>query len=61
MELAALSTVLAQDHFFSDFLSLRLASETHKVSMMMVLGHGLPDLLLSIRGRLGERSEPIPV
>ena len=35
-----LSTVLAQDHFSSDFLSLHLTSKTHKVSMMMVLGGG---------------------
>ena len=33
-----LSTVLAQDHFSSDFLSLHLTSKTHKVSMMMVMG-----------------------
>ena len=33
-----LSTVLAQDHFLSDFLSLHLTSKTHKVSMMMVMG-----------------------
>ena len=35
-----LSTVLAQDHFFSDFLSLHLTSKTHKVTMMMLLGVG---------------------
>ena len=34
------STVLAQDHFFSDCLSLHLTSKTHKVSMRMVL-HGV--------------------
>ena len=34
------STVLAQDHFFSDFLSLHLTSKTHKVTMMMLLGVG---------------------
>ena len=31
-----LSTVLAQDHFFSDSLSLHLTSKTHKVTMMML-------------------------
>ena len=35
-----LSTVLAQDHFFSDFLSLHLTSKTHKVTMMMLVGVG---------------------
>ena len=30
-----LSTVLAQDHFFSDFLSLHLTVKIHKVVMMM--------------------------
>ena len=55
------STVLAQDHFFSDFLSLHLTSKTHKVSMMMVLGCGLPDFLLSIGCRLDEHLEPTPV
>ena len=35
-----LSTVLAQDHFFSDFLSLHLTSKTHKEPMMMLLGVG---------------------
>ena len=35
-----LSTVLAQDHFFSDFLSLHLTIKTHKVSMMMLMGVG---------------------
>ena len=33
-----LSTVLAQDRFLSDLLSLHLTSKTHKVSMMMVSG-----------------------
>ena len=32
------STVLAQDHFFSDFLSLHLTSKTHKLAMMMSEG-----------------------
>ena len=36
----SVSTVLAQDHFLSDFLSLHLTSKTHKVSMMMVLDVG---------------------
>lgn len=31
----SMSTVLAQDHFFSDFLSLHLTTKNHKVSMMM--------------------------
>ena len=34
------STVLAQDHFSSDFLSLHLTIKSHKDSMMMVLGGG---------------------
>ena len=38
--LLSLSTVLAQDHFFSDSLSLHLTSQTHKVTMMMLLGVG---------------------
>ena len=33
-----LSTVLAQDHFFSDFLSLHLTTKTHKASTMMHSG-----------------------
>ena len=33
-----LSTVLAQDHFFSDSLSLHLTSKIHKDTMMMLLG-----------------------
>jgi hypothetical protein len=32
-----LSTVLAQDHFYSDFLSLSLTILTHKGSMMMIV------------------------
>jgi hypothetical protein len=32
-----LSTVLAQDHFFSDFLSLHLTNKNHKEPMMMPL------------------------
>ena len=35
-----LSTVLAQDHFFSDFLSLHLTIQSHKDPMMMLLGVG---------------------
>ena len=35
-----LSIVLAQDHFFSDFLSLHLTTKTHKESMMMLSGAG---------------------
>ena len=31
-----LSTVLAQDHFFSDYLSLHLTIQNHKVAMMML-------------------------
>ena len=34
----SLSTVLAQDHFFSDFLSLHLTTKTHKASTMMRSG-----------------------
>ena len=34
-ECDAMSTVLAQGHFFSDSLSLHLTSKTHKVAMMM--------------------------
>ena len=37
-EVERLSTVLAQDHFFSDFLSLHLTHKTHKVAMMMSVG-----------------------
>ena len=33
-----LSTVLAQDHFFSDFLSLRLTKKNHTLTMMMSVG-----------------------
>ena len=40
------STVLAQDHFFSDFLSLHLTSKTHKVAMMMLVGSCLQDFAL---------------
>ena len=32
------STVLAQDHFISDFLSLHLTTKTHKASTMMHSG-----------------------
>ena len=35
VEHTILSTVLAQDHFFSDFLSLHLTIKIHKVAMMM--------------------------
>ena len=35
-----LSTVLAQDHFFSDSSSLHLTIKTHKVTMMMLIGAG---------------------
>ena len=38
--LLSLSTVLAQDHFFSDSLSLHLTSQTHKVTMRMFMGAG---------------------
>ena len=38
--LLCLSTVLAQDHFFSDSLSLHLTSQTHKVTMRMFMGAG---------------------
>ena len=34
---ASLSTVLAQDHFYSDFLSLSLTIFTHKGSMRMII------------------------
>ena len=34
---ASLSTVLAQDHFYSDFLSLSLTILTHKGSMRMII------------------------
>ena len=37
-EVERLSTVLAQDHFFSDFLSLRLTNKNHKLTMMMSVG-----------------------
>ena len=40
MSNGCLSTVLAQDHFFSDFLSLHLTTKTHKESMMMLSGAG---------------------
>ena len=39
-EIQRLSTVVAQDHFFSDFLSLHLTTKTHKESMMMLSGAG---------------------
>ena len=32
-----MSTVLAQDHFYSDFLSLSLTILTHKGSMRMII------------------------
>ena len=32
-----LSTVLAQDRFFSDFLSLHLTVKIHRVAMMMLV------------------------
>jgi hypothetical protein len=35
-----LSTVLAQDHFFSDSSSLHLTIKTHKVTMRMSMGAG---------------------
>ena len=35
-----LSTVLAQDHFFSDFLSLHLTIKIHEVVMMMSVSVG---------------------
>ena len=34
-----MSTVLAQDHFYSDFLSLFLTVLTHKGSMRMISSH----------------------
>jgi hypothetical protein len=34
---ASLSTVLAQDHFYGDFLSLSLTILTHKGSMRMII------------------------
>ena len=37
-EIQRLSTVLAQDHFFSDFLSLRLTKKNHTLTMMMSVG-----------------------
>ena len=33
----SLSTVLAQDHFFSDFLSLHLTNKNHKEAMRMLM------------------------
>ena len=35
MRVADLSTVLAQDHFYSDFLSLHVTVKTNNTAMMM--------------------------
>ena len=45
------STVLAQDHFYSDFLSLSLTILTHKGSMRMILiCCGMESALASVTG-----------
>ena len=36
MSLSSLSTVLAQDHFYSDFLSLLLTKQIHFESVRMI-------------------------
>ena len=46
-EIQRLSTVLAQDHFFSDFLSLRLTKKNHTLTMMMSVGAASMRLLQS--------------
>ena len=52
-----LSTVLAQDHFFSDFLSLHMTIKNHTVTMMMFMRHELPDFFLSSGCRLDDKCE----
>ena len=53
----SLSTVLAQDHFFSDFLSLHMTIKNHTVTMMMSMRHELPDFFLSSGCRLDDKCE----
>ena len=49
------STVLAQDHFYSDFLSLSLTILTHKGSMRMILIRcGLESALASATGGMNK-------
>ena len=48
------STVLAQDHFYSDFLSLSLTILTHKGSMMMTDVCCGAEMCLGIRHRWDE-------
>ena len=43
------STVLAQDRFFSDSVSLHLTSKTHKVTMMMFIHSFAPDFKAALR------------
>ena len=55
-----LSTVLAQDHFSSDFLSLHLAIKDHKEAMMMVRRLWLPDFFsVSAAGLMKFWSPPV--
>ena len=49
-----LSTVLAQDHFYSDFLSLSLTILTHKGSMMMIDVCCGAEMCLGVRHRWDE-------
>ena len=56
-----LSTVLAQDHFFSDFLSLHLTNKTHKESMMMLVGVGSKTSPSACGCRFDEKLELAPV
>ena len=51
------STVLAQDHFYSDFLSLSLTILTHKGSMRMILIRcGVESALASATGGMNNRT-----
>ena len=53
-----LSTVLAQDHFFSDFLSLHLTPQSDHDD---VVGRGLQEFKLRLNCRFDESCEPTPV
>ena len=52
-----LTTVLAQDHFYSDFLSLHVSVETNNKAMMMLL---LPCAGKGASGNLACRHEDQP-
>ena len=52
-----MSTVLAQDHFYSDFLSLSLTILTHKGSMMMIIiYYGMESALAFATGGMNFRT-----